>query len=145
MDEESLCFICQDFEKNVGHSTKSCPENICKKCGLSGHSRLQCENQKVCLICKDFEMDGGHQTSFCPNQRCKLCKTPGHSMIQCRLQKMQPCLGTIHISRQHNFGLTHPLSQHKYSTKSHQNFSFTVKFRYYEKVTKFEKNLPLKI
>ena len=74
MEEKSLCFICQDFEKNVGHSTKSCPKNVCKRCGFRGHSQLQCENKKICLICKDFEENVGHQTSLCPKQRCKLCK-----------------------------------------------------------------------
>ena len=36
------CFICQDFKINVGHDTKSCPENTCKKCGQRGHIKLEC-------------------------------------------------------------------------------------------------------
>ena len=36
------CFTCQDFKINVGHDTKSCPQNICKKCGQDGHIKLEC-------------------------------------------------------------------------------------------------------
>ena len=42
MDEDIICFICQDFEKNVGHATKWCPKNVCQKCGQNGHVKLGC-------------------------------------------------------------------------------------------------------
>ena len=42
MEDGTVCFICQDFEKNVGHATKWCPKNICQKCGQNGHVKLVC-------------------------------------------------------------------------------------------------------
>ena len=37
-----ICFVCQDFEANVGHQTKWCPKIICQKCGQPGHVKLHC-------------------------------------------------------------------------------------------------------
>ena len=42
MDDATICFICQDFEKNVGHATKWCPKNVCQKCGQNGHVKMGC-------------------------------------------------------------------------------------------------------
>ena len=42
MDNETICFTCQDFKVNVGHETKWCPKNICKKCGQNGHTKIEC-------------------------------------------------------------------------------------------------------
>ena len=42
MGDATICFICQDFEKNVGHAAKWCPKNICQKCGQNGHVKLVC-------------------------------------------------------------------------------------------------------
>ena len=42
MEEANICFICQDFEKNVGHATKWCPKNVCQKCGQNGHAKTGC-------------------------------------------------------------------------------------------------------
>ena len=42
MDCKSKCYICVDFKKNVGHETKWCPKNICKKCGQNGHTKMDC-------------------------------------------------------------------------------------------------------
>ena len=39
---EKQCLICQDFEDNVGHETLWCPNNPCKKCGKTGHTKLDC-------------------------------------------------------------------------------------------------------
>ena len=42
MDNENMCFVCQEFKVNVGHETKWCPKNICKKCGQNGHTKMSC-------------------------------------------------------------------------------------------------------
>ena len=42
MEEGSYCFICQDFEKNVGHAAKWCPKIVCQKCGQKGHVKMGC-------------------------------------------------------------------------------------------------------
>ena len=42
MSDEIKCFTCQDFRINVGHDTKSCPKNICQKCGQNGHTKMEC-------------------------------------------------------------------------------------------------------
>ena len=39
-EERELCWICQKL--HVGHETKWCPSIICKKCGKSGHAKMQC-------------------------------------------------------------------------------------------------------
>ena len=39
---EKQCLICQDLEDNVGHETSWCPNNPCKKCGQTGHTKLNC-------------------------------------------------------------------------------------------------------
>ena len=36
------CITCQDFKINVGHDSESCPANICKKCGQTGHVKFKC-------------------------------------------------------------------------------------------------------
>ena len=42
MDEPKVCLVCQDFESNVGHEWKWCPNNMCKKCGQKGHTKFTC-------------------------------------------------------------------------------------------------------
>ena len=42
MEEANICFICQDFEKNVGHAAKWSPKNICQKCRQNGHVKPGC-------------------------------------------------------------------------------------------------------
>ena len=42
MDYKIKCYKCVDFKKNVGHETKWCRKNICKKCGQSGHTKMDC-------------------------------------------------------------------------------------------------------
>ena len=42
LEDGSVCFTCQDFEKNVGHATKWCPKNVCQKCGQKGHVKMVC-------------------------------------------------------------------------------------------------------
>ena len=42
MEDEIQCYICQDFKWSVGHETKWCPKNRCKRCGRKGHSQVRC-------------------------------------------------------------------------------------------------------
>ena len=42
MEDGNVCYTCQDFEKNVGHTTKWCPKNVCQKCGQNGHVKMGC-------------------------------------------------------------------------------------------------------
>ena len=37
-----MCHLCQDFQLNVGHETKWCPNSSCKKCGQTGHTKIGC-------------------------------------------------------------------------------------------------------
>ena len=37
-----MCFVCQDFKIHIGHETKWCPYNICKKCGQKEHIKMEC-------------------------------------------------------------------------------------------------------
>ena len=86
MEEESFCFICQDFKKNVGHATKSCPENSCEKCRSRGHSLLQCE---ICHICQDFKVKIGQNWKLedcdCSKVICKKCGQVGHTKMECMI------------------------------------------------------------
>ena len=42
MEDRTICYICQDFDKNVGHATKWCPKNVCQKCREKGHVKTGC-------------------------------------------------------------------------------------------------------
>ena len=42
MESGKMCYICQNYKTNIGHETKWCPMNICKKCGKKGHTRIGC-------------------------------------------------------------------------------------------------------
>ena len=42
MEDKIICYICQDFKWSVGHDTKWCPKNTCKRCGHKGHSQIGC-------------------------------------------------------------------------------------------------------
>ena len=42
MDNETKCYKCVNFKVKVGHETKWCPKNICKKCGQNGHTKIDC-------------------------------------------------------------------------------------------------------
>ena len=38
-----VCFLCQEYETDVGHQTILCPKLICKKCHQIGHFAMDCE------------------------------------------------------------------------------------------------------
>ena len=40
---ELVCFICQEYQSEIGHQTSSCPKVACKKCGQNGHFGMNCE------------------------------------------------------------------------------------------------------
>ena len=86
MEEESFCFICQDFKKNVGHATKSCSGNSCTKCRSRGPSLLQCE---ICHICHDFKVKIGQNWKLedcdCSKVICKKCGQVGHTKMECMI------------------------------------------------------------
>ena len=42
MEDKIICYICQDFKLSVGHETKWCPKNTCKRCGFKGHTQIGC-------------------------------------------------------------------------------------------------------
>ena len=42
MDNLKICIGCQDFEENVGHEAKWCPNIVCQKCNQKGHTKITC-------------------------------------------------------------------------------------------------------
>ena len=42
MEDMKICIGCQDFEENVGHEAKWCPNIICQKCEQKGHTKITC-------------------------------------------------------------------------------------------------------
>ena len=46
---EPICFLCQEYEADIGHQTILCPKQFCKKCHQAGHFAMNCKN-----FCKDF-------------------------------------------------------------------------------------------
>ena len=42
MDNLKICIGCQDFEENVGHEAKWCPNIVCQKCKQKGHTKITC-------------------------------------------------------------------------------------------------------
>ena len=53
MEDRIMCYVCQDFKINVGHETKWCPKNACKKCGQKGHAQMGCMTGKQNLPMPD--------------------------------------------------------------------------------------------
>ena len=41
-DPDPVCYLCQDYVKNVGHVTTHCPRAVCKLCGQKGHVKKVC-------------------------------------------------------------------------------------------------------
>ena len=46
---EPICFLCQEYEVDIGHQTILCPKQFCKKCHQAGHFAMNCKT-----FCKDF-------------------------------------------------------------------------------------------
>ena len=46
---EPVCFLCQEYETDIGHQTISCLKQFCKKCHERGHFAMNCKT-----FCKDF-------------------------------------------------------------------------------------------
>ena len=42
MENLKICIGCQDFEEDVGHEAKWCPNIICQKCKQKGHTKITC-------------------------------------------------------------------------------------------------------
>ena len=42
MEGMKICIGCQDFEENVGHEAKWCPNIVCQKCEQKGHTKITC-------------------------------------------------------------------------------------------------------
>ena len=46
---EPVCFLCQEYEIDIGHQTILCPKQFCKICQQKGHFAMNCKT-----FCKDF-------------------------------------------------------------------------------------------
>ena len=46
---EPVCFLCQEYEIDIGHETILCPKQFCKICQQKGHFAMNCKT-----FCKDF-------------------------------------------------------------------------------------------
>ena len=46
---EPVCFLCQEYEIDIGHQTILCPKQFCKKCHQIGHFAINCKT-----LCEDF-------------------------------------------------------------------------------------------
>ena len=46
---ELVCFLCQEYEIDIGHQTILCPKQFCKICQQKGHFAMNCKT-----FCKDF-------------------------------------------------------------------------------------------
>ena len=49
---EHVCFLCQEYETDIGHQTILCPKQFCKKCLQSGHFAMNCKD----FVTKDEQM-----------------------------------------------------------------------------------------
>ena len=46
-----VCFICQEYETDIGHKTSTCPYIQCQKCGQIGHIKTECP---ILVIKKEY-------------------------------------------------------------------------------------------
>ena len=67
---EPVCYVCQEYENNIGHITRFCPNKQCKICGQKGHFGFECENIII--------------TRLCPNKQCRICGKKGHFGFECK-------------------------------------------------------------
>ena len=42
MEDLKICIGCQEFEEDVGHEAKWCPNIVCQKCKQKGHTKITC-------------------------------------------------------------------------------------------------------
>ena len=50
---EPVCYVCQEYENDIGHITSLCPNKECKKCGQKGHFGYECESLENISIKKE--------------------------------------------------------------------------------------------
>jgi hypothetical protein len=53
---EPLCFLCQEYEIDIGHQTSSCPKQYCKKCHQRGHYAINCEKFGKDFVTKNEQL-----------------------------------------------------------------------------------------
>ena len=113
MDNSAICFTCQDFKVNVGHETKWCPKNICKKCGQNSHTKIGCmvdyENLplpneillKIFDYLDDEELDKCSKVSVKINEICdKLIKSRESKETMQSIQQLRNALRQPHYNTQ---------------------------------------------
>ena len=75
---EPVCFLCQEYETDIGHQTILCPKQFCKKCHQRGHFAMNCK-----IFCKDFvtkdeqfvKLENEYETKteiYCDDLLCKV-------------------------------------------------------------------------
>ena len=53
---EHVCFLCQEYETDIGHQTISCSKQFCKKCLQRGHFAMNCTTLCTDFIAKDEQL-----------------------------------------------------------------------------------------
>ena len=53
---EPVCFLCQEYETDIGHQTISCSKQFCKKCLQRGHFAMNCTTLCTDFIAKDEQL-----------------------------------------------------------------------------------------
>ena len=75
---EPICFLCQEYEVDIGHQTILCPKQFCKKCHQAGHFAMNCKNVRKDFVTKDeqlvkLENEDETKTETCFNDHpCKV-------------------------------------------------------------------------
>ena len=51
-----VCFLCQEFETDIGHETILCPKQFCKICQQRGHFAMNCKTFCKAFVIKDEQL-----------------------------------------------------------------------------------------
>ena len=53
---EPVCFLCQEYETDIGHQTILCPKKFCKICHQKGHFSMNCATFSKDFVTKDEQL-----------------------------------------------------------------------------------------
>ena len=89
------CYLCQDI---TDHSTRNCPNLICKSCGINGHSKKDCKtlviNQTETNVDKNADNNAKKLRTVRQSRykvyklTCDICQEKELEISECQMPKL---------------------------------------------------------